>query len=200
MSGGPLKLSLGQALACRRVHHGHVRPRVATKSVNSTIDFRSDFVDMPFLLRGHLLENMRSLLLVNTAKSPWLPPRFYGFGARSFDSPPTPRAPVTPEKSKATMVKNDRLARAISDVAWSSFVAVLTHKVAKTGGEVVQVSPNNTSQLCSACGSKVPKTLAVRVHQCACGLVLDRDVNASTATNQPPTYLSQTEPEYGSSC
>lgn len=103
MSGGPLKLSLGQALACRRVHHGHVRPRVATKSVNSTIDFRSDFVDMPFLLRGHLLENMRSLLLVNTAKSPWLPPRFYGFGARSFDSPPTPRAPVTPEKSKATL-------------------------------------------------------------------------------------------------
>jgi putative transposase len=38
------------------------------------------------------------------------------------------------------MVKNDRLARAICDVAWSSFVAVLTHKVAKTGGEVVQVS------------------------------------------------------------
>jgi putative transposase len=55
------------------------------------------------------------------------------------------------------MVKNDRLARAISDVAWSSFVAVLTHKVAKTGGEVVQVSPNNTSQRCSVCGSKVSK-------------------------------------------
>ena len=178
MSGGPLKLSLGQALACRRVHHGHVRPRVATKSVNSTIDFRSDFVDMPFLLRGHLLENMRSLLLVNTAKSPWLPPRFYGFGARSFDSPPTPRAPVTPEKSKATMVKNDRLARAISDVAWSSFVAVLTHKVAKTGGEVVQVSPNNTSQLCSACGSL---TLLLQ------------------PTSRLPISVKP-EPEYGSSC
>jgi putative transposase len=77
------------------------------------------------------------------------------------------------------MVKNDRLARAISDVAWSSFVAVLTHKVAKTGGEVVQVAPKNTSQLCSACGSKVPKTLAARVHQCACGLVMDRDQNAA---------------------
>ena len=77
------------------------------------------------------------------------------------------------------MVKNDRLARAISDVAWSSFVAVLTHKVAKTGGEVVQVSPNNTSQLCSACGAKVPKTLGVRVHRCGCGLVLDRDENAA---------------------
>ncbi len=77
------------------------------------------------------------------------------------------------------MVKNDRLARAISDVAWSSFVAVLTHKVAKTGGEVVQVSPNNTSQLCSACGAKVLKTLGVRMHRCGCGLVLDRDENAA---------------------
>jgi putative transposase len=77
------------------------------------------------------------------------------------------------------MVKNDRLARAISDVAWSSFVAVLTHKAERAGGEVVQVSPNNTSQLCSACGSKVPKTLAVRMHRCGCGLVMDRDENAA---------------------
>jgi hypothetical protein len=56
MSGGPLKLSLGQALACRRVHHGHVRPRVATKSVNSTIDFRSDFVDMTFPVERAFVE------------------------------------------------------------------------------------------------------------------------------------------------
>jgi hypothetical protein len=63
--------------------------------------------------------------------------------------------------------KNFLIARSFlcfSDVAWSSFVAVLTHKVAKTGGEVVQVASNNTSQLCSACGAKVPKTLGVRVH------------------------------------
>ena len=74
------------------------------------------------------------------------------------------------------MVKNDRLARAISDVASSQY---WTHKVAKTGGEVVQVSPNNTSQLCSACGAKVPKTLGVRVHRCGCGLALDRYENAA---------------------
>ena len=77
------------------------------------------------------------------------------------------------------MVKNDRLARAISDVAWSSFVAVLTHKAERAGGKVVQVAPNNTSQLCSACDAKVPKTLGVRVHRCGCGLVLDRDENAA---------------------
>jgi putative transposase len=77
------------------------------------------------------------------------------------------------------MKRNHRLARAISDVAWSSFVAVLTHKVAKTGGEVKQVSPNYTSQICSACGRNVPKTLAARVHRCECGLVMDRDQNAA---------------------
>jgi putative transposase len=77
------------------------------------------------------------------------------------------------------MVKNDRLARAISDVAWSSFVAVLTHKVAKTGGEVKQVFPNYTSQICSACGQNVPKTLAERMHRCECGFVMDRDQNAA---------------------
>lgn len=77
------------------------------------------------------------------------------------------------------MVRNRRLARAISDVGWSSFVAVLTHKAERAGGEVVQVSPNHTSQLCSVCGTKVPKTLAVRVHRCGCGLVMDRDQNAA---------------------
>ena len=77
------------------------------------------------------------------------------------------------------MIKNPRLARAISDVAWSSFVEVLSYKVAKTGGEVVKVFPNGTSQECSACGTTIPKSLNVRVHRCECGLVIDRDQNAA---------------------
>jgi len=77
------------------------------------------------------------------------------------------------------MVRNPRLARAISDVGWSAFVAVLTHKAERAGGEVKQVSPNYTSQECSACGVNVPKDLHVRVHRCGCGLVLDRDHNAA---------------------
>jgi putative transposase len=78
------------------------------------------------------------------------------------------------------MFKNDRLSRAIADVAWSSFVEVLTYKAERAGGEVRKVSPKNTSQECSKCGVKVAKTLSVRTHNCPeCGLVLDRDENAS---------------------
>jgi putative transposase len=77
------------------------------------------------------------------------------------------------------MIRNHRLARAISDVAWSSFVEVLSRKAENAGGEVRQVSPNHTSQICSACGQNVPKTLAVRVHRCECGLAMDRDQNAA---------------------
>jgi putative transposase len=77
------------------------------------------------------------------------------------------------------MVRNHRLARAISDIGWASFVAVLTHKAEKAGGEVRTVSPNYTSQICSACGEVVPKTLAQRVHRCCGGLLLDRDQNAA---------------------
>jgi putative transposase len=42
------------------------------------------------------------------------------------------------------------------------------------------VNPNGTSQNCSGCGTKVPKTLSDRLHACPeCGLTLDRDHNAA---------------------
>ena len=87
------------------------------------------------------------------------------------------------------MIRNRRLAQAISDVGWSGFVTVLSRKAERAGGEVKQVSANHTSQLCSVCGAKVPKTLSVRVHRCQCGLVMDR--------NQMPlgTFCSLLGPE-----
>ncbi len=37
-----------------------------------------------------------------------------------------------------------------------------------------------TSVNCSNCGTKVPKTLSIRTHECPkCGCVLDRDENAA---------------------
>jgi len=78
------------------------------------------------------------------------------------------------------MLGNRRLARAISDVAWSAFIATLTHKAESAGATVIKVLPQGTSQECSACGLTVRKTLSDRYHECPhCGLYLQRDVNAA---------------------
>ena len=47
------------------------------------------------------------------------------------------------------------------------------------GKTVVAVAPGYTSQDCSSCGNRVPKSLSVRTHVCNCGTVLDRDRNAA---------------------
>lgn len=72
-------------------------------------------------------------------------------------------------------------ARSVNDASWGSFLAKLAYKVEETGGHLVKVNPNRTSQVCSQCGASpdVPKTLADRIHSCSCGLVIDRDVNAA---------------------
>ena len=71
------------------------------------------------------------------------------------------------------------LNRELLDVAPGMFVSMLTYKAARAGGELIKVNPRGTSQRCSGCGETIPKTLAVRIHRCGCGLVLDRDVNAA---------------------
>ena len=80
----------------------------------------------------------------------------------------------------ANMVKNTHLARSISDASWSMFLGMVSYKAAGAGCSFETINPKNTSQRCSGCGVIVPKKLAVRVHSCpGCGLVLDRDHNAS---------------------
>ena len=50
---------------------------------------------------------------------------------------------------------------------------------------VVEVSSADTSVDCSRCANRVPKSLGVRVHKCdRCGLVIDRDYNASLNIKQ----------------
>jgi putative transposase len=72
------------------------------------------------------------------------------------------------------------LNKSILDAAWSMFRSVLTYKAESASRQEVNVNPAYTSQNCSGCGQRVPKTLKERVHVCpCCGLVLDRDVNAA---------------------
>ncbi len=76
------------------------------------------------------------------------------------------------------MAKNPHLAKSIMDAAWGQLIWQITYKAESAGKWAVPVNPRGTSQICSGCGVKVPKTLAERTHSCACGLVLDRDHNA----------------------
>ncbi|MEX2059928.1 MAG: transposase [Nitrosopumilaceae archaeon] len=77
---------------------------------------------------------------------------------------------------KLNMVKNHNLARNILDSGWGAFCNMLDYKCKI----MVKVPARNTSIDCSRCGNAVPKSLVVRIHCCdKCGLVLDRDHNAS---------------------
>lgn len=77
------------------------------------------------------------------------------------------------------------LNKSIADAAWSMFRSVLTYKAERAGRKVVNVDPVYTSQDCSRCGKRVPKSRSERVHACPhCGLILDRDVNAARNTLQ----------------
>ena len=73
-----------------------------------------------------------------------------------------------------------RLAKSILDAAWRQFITILETVAVKCGVRVVKVKPHGTSQDCSGCGTKVPKTLSIRTHECPkCGCCLDRDENAA---------------------
>jgi putative transposase len=80
----------------------------------------------------------------------------------------------------ANLVRNHHLAKSISDAGWAQFRTILEAKAACAGRRVIAVPPAYTSQDCSCCGERVPKSLSVRTHVCpSCGLVLDRDENAA---------------------
>ena len=81
------------------------------------------------------------------------------------------------------MLKNHKLAKAISEVSWFEFRRMLEYKANWYGREII-IAPSNyaSSQLCSNCGDKSSQTkdLGCRTYICpVCGMVMDRDINAS---------------------
>lgn len=80
------------------------------------------------------------------------------------------------------MVKNHKLAKAISDVGWSEFVSQLEYKANWYGRHLVKIDTfYPSSKRCFDCGHTLDAlSLDMRQWTCpACGVVHDRDVNAA---------------------
>ncbi len=80
------------------------------------------------------------------------------------------------------MLKNRKMAKALSDSTIGGFLAMLKTKADARGVEIVQAPQFfASSKTCSHCGDKKDDLkLADRVYRCdACGYTEDRDVNAA---------------------
>ncbi|BEL06418.1 RNA-guided endonuclease TnpB family protein [Actinoplanes sichuanensis] len=89
---------------------------------------------------------------------------------------------VIEDLAVANMLKNGRLARAISDASWGMFRTLLEYKAEGYGRTLIAVPRwYPSTRLCSVCGVRAEKmSLSVRAWRCAgCGTQHDRDVNAA---------------------
>ena len=79
------------------------------------------------------------------------------------------------------MMKNRHLSKAIAQQKLYDFKLKLQYKCEKPGIELVEADKwFPSSKMCSSCGAiKKDMKLSDRVYSCACGLVIDRDFNAS---------------------
>ncbi len=78
------------------------------------------------------------------------------------------------------MVRNRHLSKSILDAGWGYLKLHLVSKAVDAGREVILVNPAFTSKTCCSCGAVFAElSLADRWMECACGLSIDRDVNAA---------------------
>ncbi|MGJ5673174.1 MAG: RNA-guided endonuclease InsQ/TnpB family protein [Nostochopsis sp.] len=80
------------------------------------------------------------------------------------------------------MVRNHKLAKAISDTGWGTFVNFLSYKLERSGGNLIEINRwFPSSKLCSNCHYQISELpLDVRNWTCpSCGTHHDRDGNAA---------------------
>jgi len=95
------------------------------------------------------------------------------------------------------MMKNHKLAQALADASFGKLSKLLTSKAEVTGAKVVSVGMFfPSSKRCSQCHHiKDDLTLSDRVYTCLnCGMVCDRDLNASINILHEAIRLSESSP------
>ncbi len=98
-----------------------------------------------------------------------------------------PKVIVIEDLNVSGMVKNHKLARAISDVGMSEFRRQIEYKADWQGIEMVVADRwFPSSKTCSQCGTVKPElALSERTYTCeVCGLSIDRDLNAAINLSQ----------------
>ena len=121
--------------------------------------------------------------------------------ARAADAPMRPSVVVLEDLNVEAMKRNRKLALSISDVGLGEFRRQMTYKSSWQGESLLLADRwFPSTKMCSRCGHvKDDMDLSERIYVCensACGLVIDRDVNAAlnlaalpTQADQPGSYL-----------
>jgi putative transposase len=96
---------------------------------------------------------------------------------------------VVEDLNTKNMMANHSLARSVQDAAWSELLRQLEYKTEWYGSRLVKADRwYPSTKRCSSCGKvKERMDLAERVYRCeACGLTMDRDLNAARNLEQWP--------------
>lgn len=93
------------------------------------------------------------------------------------------------------MVKNRKLARAVSDAGFGMLRQAIEYKSALRGGTVIVANRwFPSSKTCCVCGQLHDMPLSKRTMACGCGNIMDRDLNA--AKNLEKYSLDTFQPDY----
>lgn len=86
-----------------------------------------------------------------------------------------------PKKSSKRKRQKTGRNRSMLDVGIGMLRSAIEYKLAEAGGIFVEVPTVKVkpSQTCPQCGSQKKKELSERIHNCPCGLKIDRDVAAA---------------------
>lgn len=83
------------------------------------------------------------------------------------------------------MIQNRHLARSIASTGWGMFGEMLKYKLCWSGGKLVKMPPQFSSQTCSACGAIDKASRSGEAFGCtACGFAAHSDTNAAKVLKQ----------------